>query len=95
MTDEELEALQQQITDRIKSLPATPDEQLTLKERRYRRVLRAKQQVLARIQKAREQGNINQEVKAGLDYAVLDKYGERNIFLYNLMKARQIWWRGI
>ena len=91
MTDEELEALRQQIADQIKSLPDTPGEQLDPRERWHRRVLRAKEQVLARIQKAREQGNINQGVKAGLDYAVLDKYGERNIFLYNIMKARQIW----
>jgi hypothetical protein len=32
-------------------------------------------------------------VKANLDYALLTDYGEKNILLYNLMKARLSFWR--
>jgi hypothetical protein len=95
MTDEELEELRQEVSVKIEQLPDTPDEQLNNKERRHRAVLQARQRALDRMKKARQEGNIHQEARAGLDYTLLTEYGERNIFLYNIMKARLSWWRGI
>ena len=95
MTDEELETLQREVSDQIEQLADTPEEQLSYKERKHRTVLRARKQALERMKAAREKGNINQEARAGLDYTLLTEYGERNIFLYNIMKSRLFWWRGI
>ena len=64
-------------------------------ERKRRVVLRARKEALDKIKKAREDGSINQEARASLDYGLLTKYGERNIFLYNFMRARISWWPGI
>ncbi|HEY97121.1 MAG TPA: hypothetical protein G4O16_02960 [Dehalococcoidia bacterium] len=95
MTDEELEKLRQDVSVKLEQLPATPDEQLDRRERRHRTVLRARIRALERMKKARQEGNVHQEARAGLDYTLLTEYGERNIFLYNIMKARLFWWRGI
>ncbi len=95
MTDEELETLQREVSGKLEQLPVTPEEQLDHKQRRHRTVLRARKQALDRLKKARENGNVHQEAEAGLDYTLLTEYGERNIFLYNIMRARLFWWRGI
>lgn len=95
MTDEELEELQNEVSARLEELPEIPEEQLTRKERRHRIVLRARKQALDRIKKAREEGSTHKEARAGLDYAILTEYGERNIFLYNFMRARLFWSWGI
>jgi hypothetical protein len=95
MTDEELEKLQKEVSAGLEELRDTPEEQLTRKERRHRTVLRARKQALDRMKQARKEGSAHQEAKASLDYAILTEYGERNIFLYNIMKARLLWWRGI
>ena len=55
----------------------------------------SREQALDRMKQARQDGDVHQETKAGLDYTLLTEYGERNIFLYNLMKARLFWWRGL
>ena len=95
MTDEELETLQLEVSGQIEKLPDTPEDQLSYKEKRHRAVLHAKKQALDRLKKAREKGDVHREARAGLDYTLLKEYGERNIFLYNIMKARLSWWRGI
>lgn len=95
MTDDELETLRKEVSGQIELLPDTPDERLDRKDKRHRAVLRARKQALDRLKKARQDGDVNQETRAGLDYTLLTEYGERNIFLYNLMKARLFWWRGM
>lgn len=95
MTDEELEKLQCEVSEKIEQLPDTSDDDLSYKERRHRIVLRARKQALDRMKKAREDGNTNREVKAGIDYTLLTEYGERNILLYYFMKVRLSWWQGI
>lgn len=95
MTDEELEKLQQEVSGKLEELRNITEEQLNYKERRHRTVLRARKQALDRLKKAREEGNLHQEARAGMDYTLLTEYGERNIFLYNIMKARLFWWLGI
>ena len=95
MTDEELENLAKELSGQIEQLPDDPEKPLNRAERKHKLVLRARRQTLERVKEAKEKGNINQEAKAYLDYGLLTDYGERNIFLYNLMKARTYWWRGL
>ena len=95
MIDEELETLRREVSGDLEQLSDIPEEQLNPKERKHRAVLRARKQALDRLKKARDEGNVHQENKASLDYALLTEYGERNIFLYNFMRARLYWWHGI
>jgi len=95
MTDEELDKLTQELSGQIEQLPDDPEKPMNRAERKHKLVLRARHQALEQVRAAKEKGNINQEVKACLDYGLITEYGERNIFLYNLMKARLCWWRGL
>jgi hypothetical protein len=79
VTDEELDRLSQEISGRIEQLPDDPEKPLSQKERKHKLVLRARRQALDRIKEAKGKGDIHQEVKANLDYALLTDYGEKNI----------------
>lgn len=93
MTEEELDRLTQEISGDIKLLADDPEKPLSRKERRHKLVLRARRQALEKVKEAKEKGNTNQEVKANLEYTLLTEYAEKNILLYNLMKARLFMWR--
>lgn len=93
MTDEELDRLIREISGDIEQLAEDPENPLSRKERRHKLVLRARRQALEKIKEAKEKGNTNQEVKANLEYTLLTEYAEKNILLYNLMKARLFMWR--
>ena len=95
MTDEELEKLRIDLSQQIERLSRIPDKQMSRTERKRRVVLRARREALDKIKRARDDGSLHQEARASLDYALLTKYGERNVFLYNFMKARTSWWPGI
>jgi hypothetical protein len=94
MTDEELETLQTELSQQIERLSRIPDKQMSRTERKHQAVLRARKEALDRVKGARGEENTHREAKANLDYAILTEYGERNIFLYNFMKARMSWWMG-
>lgn len=91
MTDEELVTLIQETSEQIDQLSSDPEEKLTRQERSRKIVLQAKLQTLKRIQAAKEKGNFNQEVKAGIDYAMLCEYGEKHPFLLNFLKSQMTW----
>jgi hypothetical protein len=93
VTDEELDRLTRDISKDIEQLVDDPEKPLNRKERRRKIVLRARRQALDKIKEARQKGNMNQEVKASLEYTLLTEYAEKNILLYNLMKARLYLWR--
>jgi hypothetical protein len=95
MTDEELEKLRVELSREIERLCRIPDKQLSRTERKRRVVLRARKEALEKIKKAREDGSLHGEARASLDYSLLTRYGEKNVFLYNFMKARMCWWPGI
>jgi hypothetical protein len=91
MTDEEIVTLIQETSEQIEELSDKPDESLTRQERSHKIVLQAELQALKRIQVAKEKGNFNQEVKAGVDYTLLCKYGEKHPFLMNFLKSQMTW----
>lgn len=93
MTEEELDRLTQEISGDIEQLADDPEKPLSRKEKRRKLVLRARRQALEKVKEAKEKGNTNQEVKANLEYTLLTEYAEKNILLYNLMKARLFMWR--
>ena len=93
MTDEELDRLTREISGDIEQMAEDPEKPLSRKERRRKLILRARRQALDKIKEAKEKGNINQEVKANLEYSLLTEYAEKSIWLYNLMKARLFMWR--
>jgi hypothetical protein len=93
VTEEELDSLTQEINGQIEQFPDDSEKSLSRKERKRKLVLSARCQALERVREAKEKGDIHQEVKANLDYALLTEYGEKNILLYNLMKARLGFWR--
>ena len=95
MTDEELETLRSELSQEIERLSRIPDQQMSRTERKRRVVLRARKEALEKMKKAREEGSLHKEVRASLDYNVLTEYGERNVFLYNFMRARMSWWPGL
>ncbi len=93
MTDEELAKLTGEITGQIEQLPEDANKTQNRAERKHRLVLQARREALDRIKAAREKRDVRQEAKAGLDYALLTEYGEKNILLYNFMKSRSGWWQ--
>jgi len=95
VTDEELENLTQELSGQIEQLSDDPEKPLVRKERKHKLVLQARRQALDRVKEARGKGDLNQEIKANIDYTLLTDYGEKNIFLYNFMKSRLYWWQGI
>jgi hypothetical protein len=93
VTDEELYRLLQEISGQIEQLADDPERPLSRKEKKHRLVLQARRRALERIKEAKEKDNIHQELKANMDYSLLTEYGEKNIFIYNLMKSRLGFWR--
>jgi RPA family protein len=92
MTDEDLDKLTGEIAGQIERLPEDASKAQSRAERKHRLVLQARREALGRIKAAREAHNFNHEAKASMDYALLTEYGEKNILLYNFMKARSGWW---
>jgi hypothetical protein len=93
VTEEEIDRLTQDISRRIEQLSGDSERPLNRKERKEKLVLRARLQTLERIKEAKDRGDIYREARSSLDYALLTDYGEKNILLYNLMKARLGFWR--
>jgi hypothetical protein len=95
MTDEEIDELMQEISEQIEQLPDDAEKPLSKADRKHKVVLQGRSEALGRIKAAREKGNLSQEVKASMDYALLTEHGEKNFFLLNFLRARMGWWRGI
>ena len=93
MTHEELETSIQEVKEQIDQLSDDPEKPPTKEERTRKVVLQLQMETLNRIKTAKEKGNFQQEVKAGIDYALLAKYGEKHPFLMNFIKS-QIGWFG-
>ena len=92
MTDEELEALIQEVSEQIKQLPDGSETKLSKEERKQKLMLQLRSEALKRIKTAKEKGSLNQEVRACMDYALLTQYGDKNPFLLNFIKSQIGWW---
>ena len=88
MTDEELAGLMQEISEQIEQLPEDAEKPLSKDETKRKVLLQARKEALNRIKSARENGSVHQEVKSGIDYALLTEYGDRHWLLFNYMKSR-------
>ena len=71
MTNEELEALIQETTEKLERLSADTEKPLTKKERNQKVLLRLQSEALKKIKAAKEKGSVQQEARAGMDYALL------------------------
>ena len=92
MTDEELEKLIKETSEQIDQLPDDPEKPLSKKERNHKVWLQLKLQALQKIQVTKEKGNLFQESKACMDYALLVEYGEKHPFLMNFLKSQMGGW---
>jgi hypothetical protein len=92
MTDEELETLIKEASEEIDQLPDDPEKPLSKKDRNHKVWLKMKVQALQKIQEAREKGNLVQETRACMDYALVMEYGEKRPFLMNFLKSQMRGW---
>ncbi len=92
MTDEELETLIKETSEQIDQLPDDPEKPLGKKERNRKVWLQLKLQALKKIQVTKQKGNLIQESKACMEYALLMEYGEKHPFLLNFIKSQMGMW---
>jgi len=95
MTDEEIDALIQEMSDELDTFPDDPENVLTKKEKTHKLVLELRKQTLQKVKDAKEKGNLNQEAKACMDYSLLTKYGEKHPLWMSFLKSQMGWWWGI
>ena len=93
MTGEELAKLIQELSEQIDQFSDDPEKPLAKEERTRKLVLQLRMDTLKTIQTAQEKGNGHQEMRAGVDYALLTKYGEKHPLLMNFIKS-QVGWYG-
>ena len=87
MTNEEVEELIKEMSEEIDRLSAEPEKELSREAGTRQLMLQLKSGVLRQIKAAQEQ-----KVKAGVDYVLLCKYGEKNPFLMNFIKSQTGWY---
>ena len=92
MEDEQLKTLLEEVAGKIEAMPDGEEKPLTKKERQRRIVLQLQQQALQKIKAAKEKGSLNQEVRASLDYSLLEKYGEKHPMWLSFLRAQMWWW---
>ena len=94
MTDQELEETIKEISESLDKL-FNSDEPLTRDEKRHKRLLQAKKQLLRSIKGAREKGDRNAEAKINVEYSLLTWIGEKHpvllMFLMPLVRSRYGW----
>ena len=90
MTDEELETLVKEVSESIGKL-SDPEKPLTKEEKNHKQVLILQRETLKSIREAKKKGNWQQEIKAGIDYALLTSYGEKHPFLMYYIKSQSGW----
>jgi hypothetical protein len=91
MTDEELDNLIKDMSGQLKQLTDDPERKLTKQERKDKYLLAAKIAAVEKIKAAREKGNLNQEIRASMDYNLLVEYGHKNPLLFNYIRSQTRW----
>ena len=92
MTDAELAELIRETAGQLEKLSGEAGKPLTKEEKNRKAVLQLKSEALERIKEAKQKGSLRQEIKAGIDYALLEKYGEKHPFLMNFIKSQTGWY---
>jgi hypothetical protein len=92
MTNEELEALIKETSEQIDQLPDDPEKPPSKQEKNRKVWLQLKMQALKKIQTTKEKGNLLQETRACMDYALLMQYGQKHPFLMHFLKSQMGWW---
>ena len=90
MKEEELETLIQEVSESLDKLSKS-DQPLPKEERNHKQVPLLQRETLKRIREAKEKGDWHQEMKAGIDYALLTSYGEKHPFLMYFIKSQSGW----
>ena len=94
MTDQELEETIKEISESLEKL-FNSEEPLTKDEKRHRRMLQAKKQLLRNIKKARAKNDRDAEVRINIEYTLLTWIGEKHpvllMFLMPLVRSRYGW----
>ena len=92
MTNEELETLIKETSEEIDQLPDDSKKPLSKKEKNHKVWLQLKLQALNKIKVTKEKGNLYQESRACMDYALLVEYGEKRPFLMNFIRSQMGGW---
>jgi len=87
MTDEELEQEIQNLSEAIDKLSKS-DDPLTKQEKRHKRLLLLKKDILQRMKQAREKKDQNQELKCNMDYGLIEEFGEKHPLLLHLARIK-------
>ncbi|MFQ6122953.1 MAG: hypothetical protein ACE5LA_07870 [Dehalococcoidales bacterium] len=90
MTDEELQKEIQQVSESLDKL-YNSDKPLTKEEKKQKRILSVRKQMLNRIKKAREQNDRDRELAATIEYALMTSVGEKHPYLIPLIKSKFGW----
>jgi hypothetical protein len=92
VTGEELEKLMGDISGQIEQLADDTEKPLSKAEKRRRAVLRARLGALEQVRAAQEEGDVNKETRANLDYTLLTEYGEKHPLLFNFVRSQMSGW---
>jgi len=91
MTGEELEAVIQDVNEKIGNLPE-PEEPLSKEEKKYREGLLFRKRILLSIKEAKEKDQKEAEIYGTIGYSLFTSWGERHPFLMglvmNIIKSR-------
>ena len=90
MTDEEIQAAIQGVSEGIEKL-SNSEEPLTKEQKKRKRVLLVRKELLNQIKKAREKNDKNQELKSTMDYALVTTFAEKHPYLIPLMRSKMGW----
>ena len=91
MTNEELDKLIEEVSAQVERL-SDPEKSLTKDERNEKFSLQLQKETLERMKNAKEKGNLQQEIKAGMDYALFKNYGKKHPFLVHFIKSQLGWY---
>ena len=91
MTNEDIEELIREVSEQIGKLSDDPEKPLTKEEKNRKLVLQLRGESLERVKVAKEKGNMQQEIRAGMDYALLTQYGEKHPFLVHIVGSQLRW----
>ena len=89
MTDEEMADLIKDIEEELDGLESS--EKPTKAEKRRKWMLELQREALAKMKVAKEKGNLQQEINAGIDYALFKEHGKKHPLILSLIRSQFRW----